>query len=443
MTVDPLHEGVEMIGRIAFRNLMRNRWRSMLTAGGVAAAVFVLVWMNAFLEGWTGEMIRGATALETGQIQIQTRAYAEESDIWYAFPADERLYEEVEGVEGVEGVEPRVVFSGLVGNDKRSKVTRYVGVDAGRSVDLSDALVAGEWLSDEPAERPAAREAVLGVDLARQLDVEVGDELVAVASARDGSMGNDLLEVVGIVEAAHNAIDQRTTYLQLEDAQFLAAMEGEIHELKIRTAQVRRSEQVAERLRPVATAWKSDEMADATTLVDGEERPTELVVRSWRDMLPTIANYLELSSSSMWFIYLVLYFLAALGILNTQRMSALDRQREFGVMQAIGMSPGRVFATVMWETTLLSLFGALAGGLVGTGVNLYFAEYGFNMGAFVAEESFSFMGVSVSMRVPFRVTWWGTLEPILAILPVAFLCGIWPALSSARIAPAQAISKRD
>jgi ABC-type lipoprotein release transport system permease subunit len=432
-----------VIGKIAFRNLFRNTWRSVLTAGGVAAAVFVLVWFHAFLEGWMSQMIRGATSLETGQVQLQTKAYADEPKIWFSFSADETLYERVADLEGVESVEPRVEFSGLVGNDRRSKVSRYVGLDARRSDRLAASIVEGRWLADEPPERPAPREVVLGVDLARQLEVEVGDELVALASAQDGSLGNELLEVVGIVEAGHNAVDQRTTFMHLEDAQFLAAMEGEVHELKIQTSRVRDARATAERLQPVARSWQSDHMADATTVVDGDERPTELVVRTWQDLLPTMANYLELSRNSMWFVYLVLYFLAALGVLNTQRMSTLDREREFGVLQAIGMSPGRVFATVLWETTLLTLIGAIVGAALATGVNLYLATYGFHLGVFLEQSSFTFMGVSVSTTLYPVVTFWGTLLPVLAILPVACLCGLWPALTSARLEPARAISKKD
>lgn len=432
-----------MIGRIAFRNLFRNAWRSLLTAGGVAAAVFVLVWLTAFTDGMLDQMVRGATSLETGQVQFHTRAYADESKIWYSFPAGGKLYERVEAVEGVESVEPRVSFGGLVGNDQRSKVARYVGVDAARSARLREAVVEGRWLANEPPDRPAPREAVLGVDLARQLEVGVGDELVAFASAQDGSLGNDLLQVVGIVRAGNNAIDQRTTYLHLEDAQFIAAMKGEIHELKIGTDQIQGADELVERLEPVASSWQSERMAESTTLIDGEERPTELVVRSWRDMMPTLSNYLELSGASMAFVYLVLYFLAALGILNTQRMAALDREREFGVMQAIGMSPGRVFATVLLETAMLTLAGAVVGAALGTAVNLYFAEYGLNLAALGASESFSFMGVQLSMRIPFSVGFWGTVTPVLAILPVALLCGLWPAWTSARLDPAQAIAKRD
>ncbi|MFB6351371.1 MAG: ABC transporter permease [Bradymonadaceae bacterium] len=432
-----------MIGKLAFRNLFRNKWRSMLTAGGVAAAVAVLVWMNAFMDGFMTQMIQGATSLETGQAQIQTEAYAEEPRIWYSFPAGRKLYDKVEGVEGVREVEPRVEFSGLAGTDQRSQVTRFVGVGARGSEKLAEAIVEGRWLSETPPDRPAPREAVIGIDLARQIGVGVGDELVALASAQDGSMGNDLLKVVGIVEAGNNAVDQRSTFLHLSDAQFLAAMGGDIHELMIRADNIRNVERTVEEVEEVVAAWENDQMAGATTFVEGNERPTELVVRKWQEMMPTLANYIELSGSSMAFMYVILYFLAALGILNTQRMSSLDREREFGVMQAIGVSPRRLFASVLWETTLLTLIGAIAGAAIGTAVNLYFAEYGLNMGAFVEQDSFSFMGVSVSMRVPFTVTFWGTVTPILAILPVALLCGLWPALSSANLNPAKAIAKKD
>jgi ABC-type lipoprotein release transport system permease subunit len=431
-----------MIGKLAFRNLFRNTWRSALTAGGVAAAVVVLVWMNAFVDGMLGQMVRGATALETGQLQFQTSAYADEERIWHAFPAGGELYERIEEVDGVDSVAPRVNFSGLAGNDERSKVARFVGLDARRSAHVGESVVAGHWLS-EGSTGDGPREAVVGIDFARQIGLELGDELVALASAQDGSLGNDLFEVVGIVEAGNNAIDQRTVFLHLGDAQFLAALEGRVHRLVVRTSRAREAESMADRLESVAEWWNETGMAETTSFVDGEERPAELVVRSWQELMPTLADYLELSRSSMWFVYLVLYFLAALGILNTQRMSALDREREFGVMQAVGMSPPRVFGVVLWETTLLTLIGALAGAAIGVGLNTYFAAYGLNLGAFLEQDSFTFMGVVVSMRIPFSVSFWGTVAPILAILPVALLCGIWPAYTSARLDPAKAIAKKD
>lgn len=427
-----------MLAKLSLRNLFRNKWRSLLTAGGVAVAVTILVCMNAMMGGMMAQMIRAATELETGQVQFQTEAYVEEAKIWYSFPAGEQLYERALAVEGVETVEPRVEFGGLAGTDKRSKVTRFVGVDAVRSAKIGRNVVKGGWLSREASASTGAREVVLGIDLANQIGVEVGDELVAFASAKDGSIGNELLKVVGIVEAGNNAIDQRTAFIRMDTAQFIAAMDGEIHKVMVHTTP-QQARETAERLESVAEWWQQEQLAGATTFVDGEERPTGLVVRPWQELVPTLASYVKLSESSMWSIYLVLYFLAALGILNAQRMSALERHREFGVMQAIGMSPRRILAAVLVETTLLTLAGAIVGAAVGTLLNLYFAEYGLYLGV----GSFDFLGTSMSTRVQFVVTVEGTLLPVAAILPVAVLCGLWPAIASARLNPAKAISKRD
>ncbi|MFB6262391.1 MAG: ABC transporter permease [Bradymonadaceae bacterium] len=391
-------------------------------------------------------MVRGATAIETGQVQIQSASYAEESKIWKTFPAGDQLYEQLERLDPVEAVQARVEYYGLVGTEERSQVARLVGLDAGRapqSSPLRDAVVEGRWFGPptDGGERP--REALVGADLARQIGVGVGDELVVFAEAADGSLGNDLVQIVGLVRAGNNRIDRQTVYLRLANAQFIAAMEGEIHELSIWTHELRSSEQTLDRIEEVAKAWETEHLSGSTTFAAGEERPTELVVRPWKELVPQLSQIVEMSRSSSWIFYLIVYFIAALGILNTQRMSALERHREFGVMQAIGMTPSRLFGTVLVETTLLTLFGALLGAAVGTGLNLYFAEYGFDMGMFADGDSFSYMGIAFSERVYFSVTLEGVLTPVAALLPVALVCGLWPAIASARLNPAIALSGRD
>ena len=435
-----------MIGKLAFRNLFRNKWRSLLTGGGVAVAVTLLVFTNGFIDGYLDEMIRGATSIETGQAQIQTNSYAEEPKIWKSFPASEELYERVAAVDGVESVAPRVEFYGLVGTERRSQVSRIVGVDPqveGRGSPLREAVAEGKWFSARPAEPPAPREALVGIGLARQIGVGVGDELVVFAEAKDGSLGNELLRVVGLLEAGNTQIDRQTTFLRLEDAQFVAAMDGEIHELSIRTDRIQRARELAERVGVAAEAWQREKMAGMTGFDDGEEKQVELVVRPWQKLVPELHQIIDLSRSSSWIFYLIIYFIAALGILNTQRMSALERHREFGVMQAIGMSPRRLFATVMLETTLLTMMGAVVGASLGAALNLYFAAYGFNMGVFAGGESFSYMGIAFSERIHFAVTLEGIATPVVAILPVALLCGLWPAVSTAGLNPAVAVAGRD
>src|SRR5690606_10277075 len=95
---------------------------------------------------------------------------------------------------------------------------------------IARAVVAGRWLSAEPAPDGAPREVVLGHGLAQQLRVAPGDELVVFLEAADGSLGNDLLEVVGVVRTANTQVDHTSAYLHIRDAQFIAALAGGAHE---------------------------------------------------------------------------------------------------------------------------------------------------------------------------------------------------------------------
>jgi ABC-type lipoprotein release transport system permease subunit len=138
----------------------------------------------------------------------------------------------------------------------------------------------------------------------------------------------------------------------------------------------------------------------------------ELAVLSWQEMTPTLDQMIQLVRNSYWFMYLLIYLVAAVGILNTQRMSAMERRREFGVMMAIGMRPRRLFRTLLVETAVLGLAGAAIGALLGGALTWYHATAGFNLGMFSNGETFTYMGVTMSERLRFVLTPRTILEPV-------------------------------
>ena len=115
--------------KIGIRNLARNRWRSGLTLGGIALSVAFMVWIIGFMEGWLGTMIRGATAVETGQVQIHTAGFADKPRVYRSFTVSREMLETVAGVDGVVAASPRVKLNGLVGHEEKSQVGRIFGVD--------------------------------------------------------------------------------------------------------------------------------------------------------------------------------------------------------------------------------------------------------------------------------------------------------------------------
>ncbi|MFW6080147.1 MAG: FtsX-like permease family protein, partial [Gemmatimonadota bacterium] len=157
---------------------------------------------------------------------------------------------------------------------------------------------------------------------------------------------------------------------------------------------------------------------------------------------PDIRQMILMFRSSYAFMYFITYLVAAVGILNTARMSALERRREFGVMLAIGMRPRRMFRTLAAETAVLGLLGAGLGALAGTLLSAYHASAGLDLTLFTDQAAFSFMGVAFSERLHFILRVRHVVEPVVVMLGVALLSGLWPAVKAARIDPAPTIAGR-
>ncbi|MFW6200373.1 MAG: ABC transporter permease [Gemmatimonadota bacterium] len=413
--------------KLSLRNLLRNRWRSGLTLAAVAVAVGLMTWTLSFYEGWLQAMIRGATAVETAQVQIHMASYVDQPRVYRSFTLDPATVERIRNAFEVRALSPRVELFGLVGNEERSQVGRILGVDPAlesRTTPIVDAVTRGRWLSEDPPGYPAPREVVLGSGVAQQLRVEPGAELVTFLEAADGSLGNELLRVVGVARTGNTAVDRNTVYIHLDDAQLLGALGEEIHEVAIRTADLTTARRTA------------DEVA---RVIEGQDA---LVVRSWQAIMPGIDQMVVLFRRSYWILYLLVYLLAAAGIVNTQRMSALERRREFGVMVAVGMRPRRLLGTLTVETTVLGVLGALVGSSFGSALAWYHSTRGFDMGLLADQATFSYMGVAFSERLYFVLTPTHVVQPILVMAFVAMLSGLWPAYQAFRIDPAPTIAGR-
>jgi len=421
-----------MIFRLAIRNLFRKRWRSLLTASGIAVAVAILVWMVCWMDSFNDLLIKGATSLDIGQVQVQSQAYIDKANLYNSFPVSGAHLDEVRKLENVGGAVARVHVYGLVGNEERSQVARITGVqpeDERRVTSVVDGLQAGSWLSETPA-GPGPRELVLGAALAKLLQVEVGDELVLFLQAADGSLGNELGKVIGVVKTGSTLIDRNTVFMHIDDVQYVAALDGQAHEVSIKVTDLSAIAEVSAAVAALVT-------------VDGEQDPKRLLVsRTWEKVRPQMSKMVEMNSQSTGVLYCSIYLIAGLGILNAQRMSALERRREFGVLLAVGISPAKLWLSIVVETLVLTLLGAALGAALGATISEYHTVVGLDYSVFSSAENISFMGVSFSERTYFDLELQHVVDPVVVIAFVGILCGLWPATSASRLNPMRAISGR-
>jgi len=412
--------------RLVLRSLTRNRWRSALSLGGVALGVALIIWVTAFTDAYLDSMARGATSAQLGALQVHAAAYVAKPSLWDTLDADPARLAALEAVPDVVGVAPRLRTLALVGHARRSRVAVVTGVDPTREArvtTVAKAVVAGRWLSPTP---PAGRpEVVLGQGLAEHLQVAPGDELVLDLVTADGGKGDDVATVVGLLRTGSVEVDRTFVYLDLARVAYLTALDGKLHELAIGLAPGADLDRAKAALLPLV--------------------PPGATLRTWKELVPDLVQLIDVSRGSMAILYLIIFALIALGILNTQRMSALERRREFGVLVAIGTTPHRLGLQVLFEGVLLCAVGALLGATLGAAAVAYHAAYGLDMSAFASStsgEGLSWAGVAFDTVIHFRLDLAKLVPPVVWTLAVALVAGLWPALSATRIHPTTAISGR-
>jgi ABC-type lipoprotein release transport system permease subunit len=342
---------------MAWRNLWRHRRRTWLTVGAMVFCNALLIFLISLQLGSYDMMINNTLAAFSGHLQVQHTGYQEEHKMRQSLPAVTALAEQVRRTLGVDAVAARGGAFALASSEQRSIGIQVMGVQPGREPRVSNLpglLREGRYLADGEA-----AEIVVGAILARNLRVGVGDELTFIGSGRDGSLAAGVVTVVGIIESGLSEIDRSVTQVPLGYFQQAFSMGDHGHAVVVRL--------------PALEAVDSAVAAVRATLdgVDGA------AVLDWDQLQPGLRQAITADMSSAWFMYGVLILLVALSVLNTQLMSVLERTREFGVMLALGTSPGRLARLVAAETALMSALGLGLGMVAGGVISVYLSHAGF------------------------------------------------------------------
>ncbi len=147
-----------------------------------------------------------------------------------------------------------------------------------------------------------------------------------------------------------------------------------------------------------------------------------------------MVRMLDLNRAGSSLLAVIVFVVASLGVVNTMLMAVLERTRELGVLKAIGMSAGRIFAMVVAEAVLLSIGGAIVGVVVGIGLDLFLVEHGIDLRLLTSGISFAGVGMDPVVRGAITVS--GVLEPVVVLAVVCVVAAIYPAARAARLPPA-------
>ena len=347
---------MNIILRLAWRNLWRHARRTWLTVGAMVFSNILLVFMISLQFGMYGLMIDNTLQVFTGHLQVQAPGYKDDQKMRQVVPDVRGLADYLRDAAGSGKVAARGWAFGLASSAERSYGIGIYGVEPEYEPTVSNipGLVQdGRYLAN-----PDAMEIVIGAVLARNLRAGVGDELTILGSGLDGSFAAAVVEIVGIFESGVPDIDRNIAEMPIGAFQDVFYMEGAGHQVVM----------FADSLRDVSA---TRERVEALLPGDGN-----LVVHDWDVLQPGLKQAIQADISSAFFMYGVLVVLVAFSVLNTQLMSVLERTHEFGVAMALGLRPGRLGRLVMLETALLGLIGLVLGALAGALVTSWFTTNG-------------------------------------------------------------------
>jgi ABC-type lipoprotein release transport system permease subunit len=275
---------------------------------------------------------------------------------------------------------------------------------------VSGHVTEGEWLDPNDPEG-----VVLGWRLARTLVVEPGDELVVLSQATDGSIANDLFEVRGILAPISDGTDRAGVFMTEDSFRSFFELETGAHQVIVRRPATIELEAVVSTVRALEP---------------------ELDVKSWRELMPTLASLLDSTRSLIQIVFFVVYIVIAILILNAMLMAVFERIREFGVLKAIGVSPGRVLTIIVIEAALQTGLAIALGLALAIPGLWYMMNVGIDLG--------KLGGMSV-MGIAFDPKWYAVVTPntftgpILMLVFMVMFAILYPALKAARISPVEAM----
>jgi len=401
------------IVRLAWRNVWRNSRRTTITIAAMSLALALELVYAGLVEGLVRGMEDDAVAYELGDVQIFSPQYPRRPSIYEKVPEADRILDELEAA-GFTAT-ARLFAGGLAASGDLSAGASFVGLDPARdaaAMDLDEAVYEGAWLDES-----APKGVVVGRGLARTLALELGDEVLVLSQAADGSTANELYHVRGVLLSVAAGLD-RGGILMTEGAfRELMVFEEGAHKILVR--------------RPDDTKLL-DAKAEVQALVD----PEVAEVMTWKEVNPMLAQYIDAVGTTMIVVYFIVYLAVAILILNAMLMAVFERIREFGVLKAIGYGPVQVLSMMVLEGLLQATVATVVGAVVAAPAMWYLQNVGINVGT-LGGMQMAGLTMPAIWHGSYSVA--GSLVPVSMLFFITLLAVVWPAVRAATISPVAAM----
>lgn len=439
-----------MFAFIAWRNLWRNRIRSILTISALAGGLALLILYSALLNGMVKQMSDFSTKISSGHIQVHFQAFIDDQDLYATIPwaLINQLETELDNDtsdnrnEGSETkpeseqifISPRLYGAGLasIGDISSGVMLKAIDPEKEKKVTTMLAHIRQGKASLNKLKNTNDLDkynVIVGAQFAKNMSLKPGDDLVLITQASDGSIGNGLFVVAGILKPIEPTFDRSGILLSIDAYNSLMYLESGAHELAIRADRhdlLSLKNDLTTRLKKLHNSFPTDSSSG------------EIVVRSWKELVPAVSDMIEVSTAAIYILGMIMLGLASMGMMNTMLMAVFERKHEFGILLSLGMGRYWILLMVMLESIFISIISTVIGTVSGVIFSLHLEKTGIDMSSFMPD-GFDYGGII------FEPVWYGYLDTesviisILLTLFIALIASFIPSWKTVKLKPVEAM----
>ena len=399
---------------LAWKNLWRNRSRTLITVSAVFFSVILSVLASSSKSGIFEQLVKNVAGIYSGYIQLHRKGYWNEQMIDNGFQISNNLENKIKASKNVIAISPRLESFALVSVGESTKGCMVIGIDPqaeSKIIRLDKRLIKGNYLN-----KKSDHFALVSDGLIKHLNLKLQDTIILISQGYHGTIAAGRFIVSGILKFGSPVINDRTIFLKLNDAQEFYGADGII------TSYV---------LSPKSTQNLNESTSEISQLT-GQKYET----MSWEDMMPEIKQHIATDSNNMFIVQCILYLLISFGIFSTLLMMMEERKAEMCMLIALGLQNTNLSLTLFFESIITVSLGCISGILASIPIAVYFNHHPIKLGAELSKsyERFGFEAIFPTSIDPSIF-----IEQAIIVLCIGVLLSIYPAIKSLQLDPVKSI----
>lgn len=405
---------MNMLTKIASRNIWRSKKRSLIIIAAVSIGLWAGIFIMAFYNGMIEQRINAAIAGELSHIQLHHPEFRKDYEIKYYLPKGRKILEKIKNDSNVKAATGRIIIKGMIASASGSSGININGVmpEQEESVtNLKGKLIKGNYFNTKKE-----NEILLSEKLRKKLKLNLNKKTILTFQDMDGNLASAAFRITGIYKTINSPYDDANVFVNITDVDSLAGIPNAINEIAVL---LHSSQSVPEIQKKLSSQFPKTE------------------IKNWMEISPELGLTVSVGDQMVYIFMGIILLALAFGIINTMMMSVLERTREIGMLLALGMNKFKIFLMILLETFFLILAGCPIG------ISLAFATIGITQRTGINFSQFTevYSSFGYSPIIYPSLTWNQFGNIVVLILLTALFSALFPARRALKLKPAETLKK--